>query len=96
MRLDYRRVYGIQSAARFYSARVCPSGQLYGCVVKKKVVYLEEINRDTADFGETSEASVRLNGFIVTLRNESKLGRTWKRCGTGRSDGDDVTQPDVT
>ncbi|KAL7852962.1 hypothetical protein SRHO_G00187470 [Serrasalmus rhombeus] len=26
-------------------------GQLYGCVVKKKVIYLEEMKRDTADFG---------------------------------------------
>ncbi|XP_066511963.1 unconventional myosin-XV [Hoplias malabaricus] len=26
-------------------------GQLYGCVVKKKVIYLEEGKRDTADFG---------------------------------------------
>ncbi|XP_072514080.1 unconventional myosin-XV [Salminus brasiliensis] len=26
-------------------------GQLYGCVVKKKVIYLEEVKRDTADFG---------------------------------------------
>ncbi|KAL7846059.1 hypothetical protein AOLI_G00242510 [Acnodon oligacanthus] len=27
------------------------AGQLYGCVVKKKVIYLEEMKRDTADFG---------------------------------------------
>ncbi|XP_076846163.1 unconventional myosin-XV [Brachyhypopomus gauderio] len=26
-------------------------GQLYGCVVKKKVIYLEEVKRGTADFG---------------------------------------------
>lgn len=29
-----------------------PLGQLYGCVVKKKVIYMEEENRDTTDFGK--------------------------------------------
>ena len=36
--------------------RVCvyPPGYSYGCVVKKKVVFLEELKRDTPDFGESS------------------------------------------
>lgn len=33
---------------------VCPPGYSYGCVVKKKVVFLEELKRDTPDFGESS------------------------------------------
>lgn len=35
-------------------------GYSYGCVVRKKVVYLEELKRDTPDFGEYS-----LNQFIL-------------------------------
>lgn len=34
--------------------RVYPPGHRYGCVVKKKVVFLEELKRDTLDFGESS------------------------------------------
>lgn len=33
---------------------VYPPGYRYGCVVKKKVVFLEELKRDTPDFGESS------------------------------------------
>jgi len=32
---------------------ICVSGQSYGCVVKKKVIYLEELKRGTPDFGPT-------------------------------------------
>lgn len=32
----------------------CPPGYSYGCVVKKKVVFLEELKTDTPDFGESS------------------------------------------
>ncbi len=32
---------------------VSVSGQSYGCVVKKKVIYLEEMKRGTPDFGST-------------------------------------------
>ncbi|KAB5523226.1 hypothetical protein PHYPO_G00150060 [Pangasianodon hypophthalmus] len=37
-------------------------GQLYGCVVKKKVVYLEEVNRDTTDFGWRFEPVMSRSG----------------------------------
>uniref|UniRef100_A0A4W6CS53 Uncharacterized protein n=1 Tax=Lates calcarifer TaxID=8187 RepID=A0A4W6CS53_LATCA len=30
-------------------------GYSYGCVVRKKVVFLEELKRDTQDFGECSQ-----------------------------------------
>lgn len=33
---------------------VCPPGYSYGCVVRKKVVFLEELKRDTPDFGGCS------------------------------------------
>lgn len=39
---------------------VWPPGYSYGCVVRKKVVFLEELKRDTPDFGECS-----LNPFIL-------------------------------
>ena len=32
---------------------VCSAGQAYGCVVRKKVVFLEELKKNTQDFGET-------------------------------------------
>ncbi|KAM9454739.1 unconventional myosin-XV [Clarias gariepinus] len=37
-------------------------GQFYGCVVKKKVVYLEEVNRDTTDFGWRFEPVMSRSG----------------------------------
>ncbi|MCJ8747709.1 hypothetical protein PDJAM_G00156470 [Pangasius djambal] len=37
-------------------------GQLYGCVVKKKVIYLEEVNRDTTDFGWRFEPVMSRSG----------------------------------
>lgn len=29
----------------------CSAGHCYGCIVKKKVMLLEELKRDTSDFG---------------------------------------------
>ncbi|XP_046693235.1 unconventional myosin-XV [Silurus meridionalis] len=39
-------------------------GQLYGCVVKKKVIYLEDINRDTTDFGWRFEPVLSRSGVF--------------------------------
>lgn len=37
-----------------------PLGYSYGCVVRKKVVFLEELKRDTEDFGEFLNKTVAL------------------------------------
>uniref|UniRef100_A0A3B1JU44 Uncharacterized protein n=1 Tax=Astyanax mexicanus TaxID=7994 RepID=A0A3B1JU44_ASTMX len=47
-------------------------GQLYGCVVKKKVIYLEEMKRDTADFGKTCLITEKTKTNVLTVSDLSE------------------------
>ena len=49
---------------------VCSPGYSYGCVVKKKVVFLEELKRDTPDFGERLFRSLN---FMFHMFTRSRL-----------------------